>query len=101
MSRSIWGKLGREYYSWLVEDMDELKTFIIEHNIDVDYSCRWRPEHRKYQWTELNRFNLKSELAWGKQMCDPEQFYINLAETCVAGKPVCVYRILITTATVF
>jgi hypothetical protein len=37
MSRSIWGKLGREYYSWLVEDMDELETFIIEHNIDVDY----------------------------------------------------------------
>jgi hypothetical protein len=94
-----WGKLGRGYYTWYVEDIDELETFIIKKNINVDYSRRQRPEPAR--WTELNRFNLKSELAWGRVMADDEQFYINLAETCVAGDIVCVYRILITTATVF
>jgi hypothetical protein len=37
MSRNTWGKLGREYYSWYVEDMDALEKFIIIRNIDVDY----------------------------------------------------------------
>jgi hypothetical protein len=37
---NTWGKLGREYYTWYVEDMQELETFIIDHNIDVDYCNR-------------------------------------------------------------
>ena len=58
---STWGKMGKEYYSWLVEDMQELETFIIEHNIDVDY-CNRSFGHKstlKYQvdqftWDEDN-----------------------------------------------
>mgnify|MGYP003674063055 CR=1 FL=1 len=36
-----WGKLGREYYSWLVEDMQELEKRIIKYNIDVDWELHW------------------------------------------------------------
>jgi hypothetical protein len=34
---NIWGKWGKEYYSWHIENIDELEAFIIEHDIDVDY----------------------------------------------------------------
>jgi hypothetical protein len=34
---SVWGKSGKEYYSWYIENINELEEFIIEHNIDVDY----------------------------------------------------------------
>jgi hypothetical protein len=32
-----WGKLGREYYSWLMEDTLWLEQRIIKYNIDVDW----------------------------------------------------------------
>jgi hypothetical protein len=34
---SVWGKSGKEYYSWYIENIDELEEFIIEHDIDVDH----------------------------------------------------------------
>jgi hypothetical protein len=34
---NIWGKLGKEYYSWHIENINELEAFIIKHNINVDY----------------------------------------------------------------
>jgi hypothetical protein len=33
---SVWGKMGKEYYTWYIENMDELEEFIIRHDIDVD-----------------------------------------------------------------
>jgi hypothetical protein len=31
-----WGKLGKEYYSWYIENINELEEFIIDNDIDVD-----------------------------------------------------------------
>lgn len=52
MSRSAWGKLGREYYSWYVEDMDALEKFIIIRNIDVDY------RHRLFGYTSTLKYQV-------------------------------------------
>jgi hypothetical protein len=51
-SRSTWGKFGRDYYSWYVEDMVLLETFIIDHNIDVDY---W---HRSFGYTSTLKYQV-------------------------------------------
>jgi hypothetical protein len=32
-----WGRCGKEYYSWHIENIDELEEFIIQYNINVDH----------------------------------------------------------------
>jgi hypothetical protein len=31
-----WGKFGKEYYSWYIQNIEELESYIIHRNIDVD-----------------------------------------------------------------
>ncbi len=37
-----WGKFGKEYYSWHIENIQQLESYIIHRNIDVDsYDSFW------------------------------------------------------------
>jgi hypothetical protein len=51
---NIWGKLGKEYYSWYIENMDELEEFIIKHNLNVDYTILDRNIGFNKSWCSLN-----------------------------------------------
>jgi hypothetical protein len=55
---NIWGKLGKEYYSWHIGNINELEEFIIEHNIDVDYI---KESYAIISW-DKRCFNLKHQI---------------------------------------
>jgi hypothetical protein len=52
---NIWGKLGKEYYTWHIENINELEEFIIEYNIDVDHSTADRMYGFDKSWYSLKR----------------------------------------------
>jgi hypothetical protein len=57
-----WGKLGREYYSWLMEDTLWLEQRIIKYNIDVD----WDDKH----WMTLSeQLVYANSGAWAENEC--------------------------------
>jgi hypothetical protein len=41
-----WGKLGKEYYSWYIDNIEELESYIIHRNIDVDAQDSFWPTLR-------------------------------------------------------
>ena len=71
---SIWGKLGREYYSWYVEDMDQLETFIIKKNINVDYYCKYTKRHF---YTLSNQCLMAQDI---KYINDDDYMFLSIAE---------------------
>jgi hypothetical protein len=55
---NIWGKMGKEYYTWYIENMDQLEEFIINNDIDVDRVV----SHHSYRSHRTHRYTLTRQL---------------------------------------
>jgi hypothetical protein len=69
---SIWGKLGREYYSWYVKELDLLERYMIAQNIDVDYYCKYNDRHL---YTLSNQCLLEQDIEY----INDEDMFLDLA----------------------